>query len=339
MRRIRHCGLSIAVGILAARATWAQPAERDDPALEAVAIRVSGFPGCPSGEEFWRRLQYRASSIRPTRAGEPGRLFIVHFEEPEPGRTVGRLRILDLEGNALEREISGTTCGEVAEALTLVAAVATHGASPADPPLQADPPSDIPRQAEEAAAPSIDGNGTSQWSLLLRARTSIRTHIVPAALYGAGAGFELAHDGASTWQPAIGALVEATLSATTSTASVAANTEMGGQLAILHLYASPIRYRSGAIEVRPLASLDVGELSIEGRGRGLRREGQVRMFWMAAALSMQADVGLGRGWSLGGSLGMALHPFLYRLVYSDRDVHEVRDFGLIAGLSGAYRFE
>jgi hypothetical protein len=321
-----------------------QPMASRDASLESVAIRVDGFAGCPSSEEFWRRLQQRAPGIRLTRAGEPGRVFVVRFQEAERGHAIGRLRILDVEGNALEREVTGVTCVEVADALALVAAVAARSDVPVDKQPTTDAaeealrPTSRPPPSEQAVMPANDDR-TANWDLLVRAQASLRGQILPVSLYGAGAGFELARDGTSFWQPAVGAIVEATLTGTASTNHIVPNTEMSAQLTMVHLFASPLRLRAGAIDLRPYVSLDIGRLALEGRGSGLTRDTQNRMFWIAAALLAQADVRLGAGWRVAGSVGAEAHPFLYQFRYTDRDVYQVADIGLVAGLSISYRFE
>jgi hypothetical protein len=134
-------------------------------------------------------------------------------------------------------------------------------------------------------------------------------------------------------------MVDATLSSTASTDAAAPNTEMVGQLTMLRSFASPLRLRAGAVELRPYVSVDLGRLSLQGRGPGLTREGDNRTFWFAAALSMQTDVRLGAGWRIGASVGAEIHPFLYQYVYSQRNVYQVGDIGLFAAVSVAYRFE
>ena len=163
--------------------------------------------------------------------------------------------------------------------------------------------------------------------------------IVPVSLYGVGVGFELARDGSSVWQPAVGALVEATLTATASTSDAVPNTEMTGQLTMLHLFASPLRLRAGPVVVRPYGSLDIGRLSLHGRGSGLTREGQTSMFWFAAALLAQADVRLSADWAVGAKVGAEVHPLLFQFQFTPRDVYQVGDIGLVAGLSTSFRFD
>jgi hypothetical protein len=343
MRRAGRQFLSLAMVATVAHTGSAQPAASRDSALEAVAVRVEGFAGCPSSEEFWRRLQHRAPGIRLTRAGEPGRIFVVRFEQAENGDATGRLRILDVEGSALEREVSGATCVEVAEALALVAAVAagpdsSDTRSEGGAAQQRAAGSPRPSTAEPLAVPVHDARSPT-WNLVVRGQASIRTQILPVSLYGAGAGFEVARDGSSLWQPALGAMVEATLTGAASTDHIVPNTEMTAQLTVVRLFASPLRLRAGAVELRPYASVDIGRLALEGRGIGLTRDAQNRMFWIAVALLAEADVRLGAGWVVGASVGAEVHPLLYQFKYTDRDVYQVGDVGLIAGLSLSYRFE
>jgi hypothetical protein len=345
MRRVRWWLGSIAICALLSREASSQQLSNESEALEAVSIRVDGPPGCPTGQEFWLSLQHRAPGIRLTRPGEPGRVFLVRFQRVDSGAATGRIRILDVDGSALEREVNGGTCFEVAEALALIAAVGARGPLPNEAQLEEGPVGERSRrerpapQAVGPAATHVDANRASEWSVLIRAQGSVRTQIVPASLYGAGAGFELARDGASLWQPAVGALVEATLTGTASTAHVAANTEMTGQLTMVHVFASPLRLRAGPIDVRPYGSLDIGRLALRGQGSGLERPGETRMFWLAAALFAQVDLRLSPHWALGAKLGAEVHPLLFQFQFTPRDVYQVGDVGLAAGVSASFRFD
>jgi len=326
------------------RPVSAQLLSNQDEALEPVSIRVDGPQGCPSGEEFWQSLQRRAPGIRLTRPGEPGRVFLVRFQRVDSGAATGRLRVLDVEGIALEREVNGSTCVEVAEALALIAAVGARGLLANDTyseegTVRQRPAPERPRAPAPPVVAPVNTDRAAEWNLLVRAEGSVRTQIVPAFLYGAGAGFELARDGSSVWQPAIGALVEATLTATASTDNVVPNTEMTGQLTMVHVFASPLRLRAGPIAVRPYASIDIGRLALEGRGGGLTREGQMRRFWFAAALVARADIRLGANWVAGAKVGAEVHPLLFQFEFTPRDVFQVGRVGLVAGLSASFRFE
>jgi hypothetical protein len=346
MRRARWWFESLTVCALLSRQASAQQVSNEGEALEAVSIRVDGPPGCPTGQEFWLSLQRRAPGIRLTRPGEPGRVFLVRFQRVDSGAATGRIRILDVDGSALEREVNGGTCVEVAEALALIAAVGARGPLPDDAEPEEGPGRERfrrerppPSAAGPAATRVVDADRAPEWSVLIRAQGSVRTQIVPTALYGAGAGFELARDGASLWQPAVGALVEATFTGTASTADVAANTEMTGQLTMVHVFASPLRLRAGPVDVRPYGSLDIGRLALRGQGGGLESPGRTQMFWFAAALFAQADLRLSPNWAVGAKLGAEVHPLLFEYQFTPRDVYQVGDVGLAAGVSASFRFD
>jgi|RhiMethySRZTD1v2_1073278.scaffolds.fasta_scaffold102525_3 hypothetical protein len=269
-------------------------------------------------------------------------MFMVRFQSNEDGRATGRIRVLDIEGTALEREVIGANCAEVADALALIAALAARPGASVDPPSEPVSSQETPRrptQREGAAvkSPALEDRAPT-WNLLVRGQASVRTQIMPVSLYGAGAGFELAREGSSVWQPAAGVVVEGTLTATANTESIAPNTEMAAQLTVAHLFASPARLRAGAVELRPYFSLDAGRLALEGKGSGLARDTQNRKLWIATALFAQTDIQLGAGWRAGASLGVEVRPFLYQFQYSELDVYRVGDVGLIAGLSVAYQF-
>jgi len=352
MGPIRRWLGSMAIMASMSRPASAQPSSTQGEALEPVSIRVDGPPGCPSGEEFWQRLQLRAPGIRLARTGEPGRVFVVHFERSDTGTTIGRLRILDVEGSALEREVEGNTCSEVADALALIAAVGAQAPPSNDIPLGEGPPRERPARPRPPPPPAKPqpevatshpdrphADRASGWTTVLRAEVSMHTQIIPAPLYGLGAGVEFAHEGASPWQLAGGALVEATLTATASTSDVAPNTEMTGQLIDMHFFASPLRLRTGPFDVRPYGSLDIGRLTLHGHGSGLQSEGQTAVVWVAVALVAEGDLRLGAHWALGAKLGAEVHPVTYQYEFTPREVYQVGAIGFIAGLAASFRFE
>src|SRR5690349_6866648 len=230
MRRIQRWVASLAALVAATRAAAADSTENADGSTEAIAIQVDGFAGCPSGAEFWRRIAQRAPGVRLTRAGEAGRIFAVRFEQMDSRDVIGRLRIVDIEGGTLEREVNGATRAEVADALSIIAAVAArrdaHITSPTKPiPAQETPPAVQPPPSERAEARARE-RGASSWGILVRGEISVRTQVLPAPLYGGGLGFEVVRDGDSPWQPSIGLTFDATLGATANTDHVISNTEM-----------------------------------------------------------------------------------------------------------------
>jgi hypothetical protein len=346
MRRVRQWPGCIAVCIALARSVSGEPVANEVEALEPISIRVQGPPGCPSGEDFWQSLQRRAPGTRLARRGEPGRVFEVRFERTESGTASGRIRILDVDGRALEREIDGNSCVEVSEALAFIASLGARGALPIEDqagaparerPVRPRPPPSKEIHEEHHDVIARDEDRTSEWILFVRAEGSVRTQIVPAALYGAGAAVELSRNGSSPWQPAFGLLVDATLTGTASTANIAPNTEMSGQLIALHVLASPLRLRAGPIEARPFASVDFGRLFVQGRGNGLESAGETRMFWFAAALFAQMDLRLGPHWAVGAKAGAEVHPLLVQFEFTPRDVYRVGVVGLVAGVSLSFR--
>ncbi len=92
-------------------------------AVEPVRIEYTGAAGCPSEQAVTQEILGRTPRARPARAGESARLFRI-FAALRGGRVVGRLEIVALDGTSTEREVTGQTCREVLEALTLVARIA-----------------------------------------------------------------------------------------------------------------------------------------------------------------------------------------------------------------------
>jgi hypothetical protein len=317
--------------------TTAIEAKVDDE--KAVAIRVEGAQAeCPSSTEFFRRLQQRAPGVRLTRSGEPGWVFAVRFARADGGVFSGQLRVHDLAGGVLVREVSGASCAEVADALALVGAITLRpeilttgdGARSAVP--------ERPPVAPSASAP-VAMVEASPWSFFLRSFGLMRTNVLPVPLYGIGMGVELAREGTTVWRPSFGFASAATFRATANTDAVVANTELTGQLFFGQFNASPLALRTGPLELRPYVAFELGVLAASGTGTGLTVERQSNELWVAVALLAHANLELGSQWRVGAHVGADIHPIRYNFQIAQVDVYRSDIVGLSAGVSICFRID
>lgn len=336
----------VAIGILF-EASSAASADRPlggDAGNETVSLTVEGHgDGCPSTEEFFRRMQARAPGIQLAEPRAASRVVVARFEVLKESGVAGRLRIQGLEGQALVREVSGRSCLEVAEALTFIAAVAIQssaadlGDMPAVTPPAAPPPSAPPEMAPLPHAPSTQAPTRWRWSI--HAGGLVRTQILPVPLYAAGAGAEVAHEGASLWQPAFGVAGATSFSASASTDEVVPGSDIAGQLTWGRLYASPLRLLAGPLQLRPYAMLEVGRLVVRGQGTGLAQEGQSEEIWFAVGLSARAEMILFGPFGVGAEVGAEIHPARYNFQFSPLDVYRVPTIGFAGAAAISFRFD
>jgi hypothetical protein len=317
--------------------TTAIEAKVDDE--KAVAIRVEGAQAeCPSSMEFFRRLQQRAPGVRLTRSGEPGWVFAVRFARADGGVFNGQLRVHDLAGGVLVREVGGARCAEVADALALVGAIAlrpeildngegARATAPERPPVPASAPLPLAPVATEASA----------WGLFVRGFGSTRTDVFPVPLYGIGMGVEVAREGTTVWRPSFGFASAATFRATANTDNIVANTALTGQLFFGQFSASPLALRTGVLELRPYVAFELGMLAASGSGTGFTVERQSNELWLAIALLAQANVELGSHWRVGAHVGADIHPIRYNFQITPLDVYLSGIVGLSVGLSICFR--
>ena len=329
------CAASAETRPASAGADAATAAKEDDE--QAVAIRLEGdWQGCPTPTDFFARLAQRAPGIRLTRPGEPGWVFVARMARAERGSVHGVLRVHDLDGGVLERDVSGASCIEVAEALALIGAVTIRPGIAVDyDAVRRAFVQPSPAAQEFAAPPSAAA--LNPWSFSLRGVGSVRSNVLPVPLYAVGLGAELAREGTGIWRPAIGLAAAATLRATADTDSALTRTELTGQLFFGQVSVSPLALRMGPLELRPYGTLELGVLTATGQGTGLSVPRQSRELWVAAALLAQGDVFLGENWRCGAYAGAALHPIRYLFHMTPVDVYQTRLVGFAAGASISFR--
>src|SRR5579872_2571850 len=89
---------------------------------EPIRIAYEASPGCPDAETFAARVIARSSRLRLAERGEPARTFAVTLVEGTP--STGELNVVDGENVESARRITSETCADVAEAMSLIVALA-----------------------------------------------------------------------------------------------------------------------------------------------------------------------------------------------------------------------
>jgi hypothetical protein len=168
------------------------------PRAQAPSLVYAGPASCPREEEFVRRL--RAHLGASQQSDRTRRTLDVRLARAD-SQYVGRLSLVEPDGRSTTKTLTGRDCGELVDALSLVAALAlqsdaaqTTGDQP-PAPAPAEPPAsrhDRPREP------------TRRWRLGLELGGLVAAGPAPTVLLGGDLGFDWAVVTASPFSPALG---------------------------------------------------------------------------------------------------------------------------------------
>jgi hypothetical protein len=121
-----------------------------DDARDPVPVRLefTGPVGCPTPDEFARRVEERAPHMRRAADGERARAFRA-VVRAGPSGAVGRLVLVEPDGRTSERSLEAGDCRQAMEALALITALAVERPADAEPA-----PPESSRPAPETAPPA-----------------------------------------------------------------------------------------------------------------------------------------------------------------------------------------
>jgi hypothetical protein len=118
-----------------------------------IAIELDAHAGCPDAEEFFAEVRARTPRVRHAAPGEPARRLRVRIAEGPTG-SMGAIAIVDADGATSTRAVAGESCGEVASALSLIAALSVDPDASTSPAPASAP---IPATASTAGTASPEG--------------------------------------------------------------------------------------------------------------------------------------------------------------------------------------
>lgn len=179
-------------------ACWAPRAAAQVPG-QAFRLEYWSEGRCPDATEFARQIQTRAPRLRPAVADEPALGFYAELVE-RAGSATGRLTARTADGREVTREVRGTTCDDVVNALALIAALAADPnqtveapRSASSPPAPSTPPA--PQRARPARHRQDDELTTvlppppPHWAFGVGGGLSFDSSIAPSPGYGLGVEF------------------------------------------------------------------------------------------------------------------------------------------------------
>lgn len=189
----RRCRLLVVVsaGAISVALGLSSPAAHAAPAAEPISLVYEAPRSCPGSRELLLEITRRTRKARAAREGERARRLHVTIL-PGAGMLIGYLRVEESGALSGAREVRGETCGEVVEALGLVAALAVDpdaevgspappaapdvaSSAPADAPVLSNTVDDLPDAGGATRDGTSDGSGSSTASTPLSApRTAPR---------------------------------------------------------------------------------------------------------------------------------------------------------------------
>jgi hypothetical protein len=277
---------------------------------------------CLNAREFLDQVRRRTPRARAAEPGESARRFIVTLENH--GRVVGRLLTENTDGTTAVREVQGTSCQEVADALALVVAVTLDPFADQSPTSgnermygrpSARPSSGLPRALPPTRAVRVptQPEPKARWEHALGAEATLRAWLVDQPMPALGARYwgSLAREDAPGVLFTVGAF--ATRAADAQAVSPANDPHRYADGVIrYHLYAldatvCPLGARLGAlVRLYPCGALTVGQLEAEAIGlRGVQSDKDAALF-VAAALEGRWMIRLGGPLRLAGSAGLSV---------------------------------
>lgn len=146
--------LLASLSLVASAVLGASPAS----AKSDVGLAYEAPDGCPTQPEFVAAVATRGAAFVGAATDRAHRIMVVAIRA-EDGGFAGALQVRDDQTATNKREVHGPTCGEVADALAVVTAIAlrpadtaaTQATPPAPAPVQPSPPA-LPKAAPPAAA-------------------------------------------------------------------------------------------------------------------------------------------------------------------------------------------
>jgi hypothetical protein len=319
---------------------------------ESVRIDYMAPAGCPDATVFLHSLRERTTHWRDATPDEQARRFLVRVA-PMGRSFSGRLEIRSPDGNTAVRRVEGTTCDEVASALTLMTALAidpkalTGGPkaaleSPAEPPAELAAESDRqPLSPSEVAVavrpPSASQSAAQPWRWSVGLLGNMTFGVAPTLGYGADLFVDAEAPASSTLGPAVRMgifLNQCDVEFPTAAARF--------QWAAAAVEGCPVRL--GLMDLRltvhPCLAFRLGVL--RGEGRRISQPNQTISVWSDAGpvLRLRLAVTARLILEAQGALVLPLHRPTFEItdLGSPTTVYSVPRVGGSVGIGVAYRF-
>ncbi len=305
-------------------------------------------PGCPDRDAFQQGVERRVTRPLEVAFAEL-RLGVSITRAATTGLPswAGKLDVTDAAGLTSSRELHGSSCPQLLEALTLLAAVAAdaaHSMNAAPLSTPGEQPAMDPAVTAGLAAEAARDVGTPPFATPEGARAGPLLYVVlqnaatPDPELGFGAALSLDWPARGYWAPSLqlGAYRVRGRELPVGPAGIQARFE----LLAAHAVACPLRLPARGIwSLRPCLELDLGELGGEGNGSALIRGANRAGVWASSGLSVRAEISPWTPLSISTSLGAVLpwtrHAFYFA---PDTEAFSVPRLGFRGTLAGALMF-
>jgi hypothetical protein len=280
----------IAIACAALVGNLAAAAEPADAWLE----RFDVVTGCPNANEFRSAIARRVSL--PLDAAFDGLRLELSIEaeaSSTPQTLLGKLTITDRGAVSSTREVRASACGELIEALSLVAALGADVARrgrPSDAPLSA--PSDTTGSAaapEDLSVTALVSTPPDTFRIGPELYVLVQDVATPDTELGIGLGLSVALPSRGLWAPwlELGGYRVQSDETSIGAASIQARFALIAARAVVCPLRLPAR---GIWSLQPCVELDIGRLSGSGGGSAITRPTEQGGLWASSALSLRAEL-------------------------------------------------
>jgi hypothetical protein len=323
---------------------------------QGVALRYDAPDGCPSSAAFEGAVGRFSSRVvfEHDDDGRP-RSLTVTVRERAP-LFVGEVAV----GTGSVRSVEGATCGEVVDALALIAALAIDPTAKLSPPAPAAPivpppaapppappipppapPPPTPPPPPDLLVPEEEAVPTraipARWHADLDAAGTLRSGIASVGVLGATLGVSLRSRSDRPLAPVLGvAFAYATSGPFDGTSPAATYQLFAGQL-----LACPVRLaRVGAFSLFPCLATDVGVIQGTGESSSVTHLTQSAPLWLDGTLGLRGVVHLAGPFfaqvDASGAVSFVQPSFIFR--EPQRSIASVSGFGLVGSLGAGVTF-
>jgi hypothetical protein len=299
---------------------------------------------CPDVSEFRAAVERRLS--QPALAALVGQRLEVTIEGDVKGppALLGRLRVTDADGLMSTRDVRASSCAELVEALSLVAALSAEAAGGGDesnasplsgPPLETG--GELVAAEDRAPAPGVKPPsdalrlGPTLFVLMQSAST-------PAPKLGIGAGLSVAWPRLGMWAPWLQLGGYQLGGGEEETARKGVHAEF--ELLAAQVVASPLRWPArGFWSLQPCVELELGSLVGRGQGSAVAQPKSRSTWWGSTGLALRGEVApwgpLRLAAAFGATVPFSRHEFFFA---PDIVAFRVPALGWRSTLSGALLF-
>lgn len=299
MRAAASLGLGLV--LVASSATSANRAHADERDVVAARLHVDAPGSCASEDAFWRATARRTERLRRVDAGGDVALDVVM--RPSERGASGDVRITRGGRTFAQRKVTGASCDEVTQALSLVVALAFDPAArvdlPPEPAHDDAPPAPAPAPATAAAAPApaiiaplaaprpaerpdVDRAPHPRWRFGIAGHATALGVAAPGATLGYGGFVDLERDAAGLSPSFRAGLLRSDGSVASSSPGIGADiTWTLARASVCPFRVDLVR----SVSLRPCAGVDAGSMAAHPTGLAAGRD-RARP-WVAASAAVR----------------------------------------------------